>query len=505
MAGFVFLVACNHASPVQDTSVDGAANGSNGSDGDVATDAGSGDGPLASIDPFAVQPDTSAGLTNTSADLNAVLENGTLAGACDRYWKDAANADRKSLLLCGKQMYFYETFGTQGVPKSFPKFLIDNFPDDVGAGFAKFGMVADPSSTDHFPLGLAPSAKFAGSLDAVAFTCASCHFAKLSDGRYSVGAPNHGYEYGKSILAMAIFPTAALSGTSGHDPDAVVVVQPHIDKANSNIVLKAALIGTLLPLITSGGMMPNFPATAEHHYAQWKSGTMDFLMEPLPVNDNVHVVSKISALWGLPTDDEIKSSGMVNAMIGLSGNGPSLLGFAQKFISVGGGDLAAWPDEKLQPLLEYVYSLRAPQNPSPPVATLVAQGKQLFADKGCTSCHDGPRGSGKRVYTFEEIGSDDALKYWLDPDLTGTPCCGFSLSNGDKLTHGVKSPRLVGQWALSRFLHNGSVGSLEDLFCVGGARGKVTDQAFGDRGHNLTCDGLSSDEKTALIAFLKSI
>ena len=162
---------------------------------------------VASGDPFAPQPDESEGLTNVSADLNAVLENGQLAGACDRY--KAGATDRKTLLLCGKWQFFYEAWGTAGMPASLVTFEAKNFPAELGAGFSKLGMIPDPTSTDMLPLGLAPT-KPTGTIQNLAFTCASCHFGKLSDGRYAVGAPNHGYDYGRMILSLVVAPTVGL-------------------------------------------------------------------------------------------------------------------------------------------------------------------------------------------------------------------------------------------------------------------------------------------------------
>src|SRR5690348_11202756 len=81
-------------------------------------------------DPFAPQPDTSEGLTNVSSDLEAVLEHGALATACSDY--AAAPTDRKKRLLCGKAMFFYEGYGTVGVPTPLVDWLLANFPDEVG-------------------------------------------------------------------------------------------------------------------------------------------------------------------------------------------------------------------------------------------------------------------------------------------------------------------------------------------------------------------------------------
>src|SRR5688500_7420901 len=67
-----------------------------------------------SRDPFATLEDTSEGLTNAGTDLDAILENGALTGACAAW--EADRTDRKKMLLCGKWMFFYESFNTGGVP-----------------------------------------------------------------------------------------------------------------------------------------------------------------------------------------------------------------------------------------------------------------------------------------------------------------------------------------------------------------------------------------------------
>lgn len=479
----------NHDTPDASTpTVDAGA--SNDSAADAAPTPG---------DPFAPQPDTSEGLVNVSSDLDAVLERGALADACAKY--RATPADRHAKLLCGKAMFFYEGFGNTGVPAALVQFLIDHFPNEIGPGFSKLGMVPDPRSTSHLPLGLAPGKKL-GTADTYAFTCASCHFAKLSDGRYAVGAPNHGYRYGDMNLAFTVF-TGIASGTSqpsAHDPDAVAKVQPLLDRVNADASLKLTLLQALLPLL--GAQMPVFPPETEHLYASWKTGTMDFLIAPLPFDDHVHTISKISALWGIPSVAETKSSGMTNAMLGFTGVATATMHFLEGFVALGGGTLSDWPDSSLEPLAEYIESLRAPAPPTAPDATLVARGETLFRDKGCLKCHGGPRGSGLELYTYEEIGTDAAMKRWCDPNLTGTPPAPIVFPSNDKVTHAIKSPRLNGMWAMTRFLHNGSVDTLGDLFCTSRPRGDVTALAYGNGGHAMTCDGLSPDEKTALIAYL---
>jgi hypothetical protein len=452
-------------------------------------------------DPFAPQPDTSEGLTNVSADLNAVLENGALKDACAAWQSDKTN--RKKKLLCGKAMYFYEGFGTIGFPKPLMTWLMTSFPNEVGPGFEKLGLFADPSSPDHLPLGFSTGKPFgASNVETEAFTCASCHFGRLADGRYAVGAPNHSFRYGATNLMVALLPSLALPGAdaAAHDSAAIAVIQPLLDRMAADPAITLGLLGAVIPLI--GSTPPAFTAENEHHYATWRDGTMDPFIQPLPLDDKAHTISKIGSIWGIPSAAERATEGLSSVMVSFTGGTVTLYNFARGFVALGGGDRTAWTDEKLEPFVEYIESLRAPVNMTPPDATSAQRGGEVFAERGCLGCHDGPRGSGRKLYDYAEIGVDDALKRFADPDLTGTPCCGIQFEPGDKVTHQIKSPRLVGLWAMSRFLHNGSLDSLEQLLCLS-PRPDVTEMAFGSQGHTYGCDAPESDRK-ALIDYLKS-
>ncbi|HEX9105100.1 MAG TPA: hypothetical protein VF997_22970, partial [Polyangia bacterium] len=427
--------------------------------------------------------------TDVSSDLGAVLEAGALVGACDRY-RAGDPSDRHARLLCGKSMFFYETFGTGGLPTTLVQFLAENFPDDIGNGFQHLGMIPDPSSAQHLPLGLAPTtAKLGGTIDAVAFTCASCHFGKLPDGRYAVGAPNHRYAYGAQILDLVLMPTLALGTSSGaQDPAAVAVVQPLVDKLNADSSLKNKLLGTLLPL--AGAQLPALTTDDEHHYASWPSGTMDFLIAPLPIDDQVHTVSKISALWSIPSTTEAP-----DAQLGWTGGARSMPDFLRGFVVIGAGDQTKWTADAMSPLADYVLSLRAPANPTPPDPAAVERGRIAFAADGCTDCHGGPRGMGTRLYDYAEIGTDGAMAMWAQKNIPAAA--------GFVVTGKLKSPRLVGTWAMSRFLHDGAVPSLESLFCLAPRPPAPNDTAMGSQGHEMTCS-LADGDKQDLLAYLRA-
>ena len=110
---------------------------------------------------------------------------------------------------------------------------------------------------------------------------------------------------------------------------------------------------------------------------------------------------------------------------------------------------------------------------------------------------------GDKVYTYAEIGTDDEMMWWADgPDHDGQPCCGLRFLPGDSITHGIKSPRLVGLGSMQRFLHNGALDSLEQLLCVE-ARPGISEPAFADRGHEMGCE-LPDDDRAALLDYLRA-
>jgi hypothetical protein len=452
--------------------------------------------------PFAPQPDDSEGLTNVDVDLAAVLEHGALEGACDAY--AASPTDRQKKLLCGKSMFFYEGFDTVGVPAALLDFFGTKFESSLGLAYQGLGMIPDPTSEQGRPLGVGRGAPL-GTIETLAFTCASCHFGKLDDGRYAVGAPNHDYDYGGQILAILIAPNRVAPGFDPADvhPDAVLKIAPVLEALDASFALRIELLMNVLPLAGAADGAPMVGVEDQGHYAHWLTGTMDFLMAPLPVDDEVHTVSKILALYGIPRAAEEEVFGMPHGMLAWTGGADSLHTFLEGFVAIGEGAEDAWPHERLDPLAEYIYSLRAPVPLSPAPDALVDEGRGLFDSRGCIDCHDGPRGGGRRVFTFEEIGTDDAMRAWGDPTLSGSLCCG--LGDPDTvLTHGIKSPRLTGSSSFKRFLHNGSISSLEELLCRDGPRDLVTAYAYGNQGHEFGCD-LEASEKDALLAFLRSL
>ena len=117
--------------------------------------------------------------------------------------------------------------------------------------------------------------------------------------------------------------------SKGFDQSApIAAIQPLRDRMAAHPEIGNALITALLPLITGGGgAMPMVSRESEHWYASWRSGTMDFFIQPLPFDDGVHTVSKISPLWAVPDDAELAAAGIDTAMLGWTGGTASLHNF----------------------------------------------------------------------------------------------------------------------------------------------------------------------------------
>ncbi|MBS1148466.1 MAG: hypothetical protein H6Q89_164 [Myxococcaceae bacterium] len=437
-----------------------------------------------------VRPVDAAGTPPThdlDASLEAVLETGRLEGACEAYANGAR--DEATRLRCGKWMFFRETFGTVGVPSRLLRFDQKHYPAFYGRGFEAMGMIPDPASEDGMPIGLAP-----GSLSTHAFTCAACHFARLPDGRYAVGAANERLDYGTLIASIGAPLSLSFDLESKTTAPALrATLRRHVlaAKERAGYSAEAGLLG--LSLITSAGAQ--LTLEDQVRFLALAPGTMDFLTPPL-LDDGVWTVSRILPLWDLPGSEARARAGMAHEMLSWNGGVHSLMEFIEGFVAIGVGP--AWTQEQLIPLRDYIYRLRSP---APVADARVEEGARLFGERGCAKCHDGPHGGGTRVYTFAELETDDAYAKIYAPGPDGYACCGLR-AGPESITRGVKAPRLTGLFATQRLLHNGSVNGLEELFCLAP---RAADAGDGQRagGHWMTCRGLPDDEKRALIAYLR--
>jgi hypothetical protein len=171
-----------------------------------------------------------------------------------------------------------------------------------------------------------------------------------------------------------------------------------------------------------------------------------------------------------------------------------------------------YADEVLYAVGEYLLSLESPRNPNASPPAMLARGEQLFRREGCVNCHVPPDyTSGKltlaRGYQVptDHPNQSDIVPVSVDTDP------GLALQTR-KGTGFYKVPSLRGLWYRPRLLHDGSIGSLEEMFdrarldpdhVPGGWKGPGVAQRP-IPGHSFGLS-LNADEKAELLAFLRSL
>ena len=172
---------------------------------------------------------------------------------------------------------------------------------------------------------------------------------------------------------------------------------------------------------------------------------------------------------------------------------------------------ARFSDESLYALALYLYSLSPPVNPHP-FDSNAAAGQKLFRREGCINCHVPP------LYTSNQLTL--AKGFTPPPDVTeslhilpvsvGTDP-GMALSTR-KGTGYYKIPSLKGVWYRGRFLHDGSLASLEEMFnpdrlkdfYLPGGWAPLDTKTRAVKGHEFGLL-LNLTERSQLIAFLKTL
>jgi hypothetical protein len=435
-------------------------------------------------------------------DLDAVLEIDRLEGACQR-WSEGEH-DEETKLLCGKWMFFFQTFGTVGIPKVLLTFAQEWYVDYYGAGFSEFGFVPDPNSDEGMPVGLAPTTGMLGDLETRAFTCASCHFGQMADGRYAVGYGNMQLDYGHFFASLGAPLMMSLDENSSDvHPDIRAELLSYVQAAKEDPSYQLAVAEAGLQLLDAGDAGQT-TVEEQGRFLALEPGTMDFLTKPL-VDDGVWTVSRILSLWNIPDDAMRAEAEMDHEYLSWTGGAMNLDSFIAGFVAIGVADPDTWTGDRIAPLEAYIRSLRTPPLERATNDEAVQRGREVFEEAGCDECHVGPSGEGNRAFTFEEVGTDAEMAKIFNPDEDGNLCCGFGDTNqgGYVVTRGIKAPRIVGVENQTRWLHNGAVPSLESLFCLQ-PRPESSEPAQSAQGHEFGCD-LEETQRRDLIEYLFSL
>jgi len=168
------------------------------------------------------------------------------------------------------------------------------------------------------------------------------------------------------------------------------------------------------------------------------------------------------------------------------------------------------PDALLYALARYIYSLKPPVNPNP-VDDRTRHGQQVFQQTGCVNCHTPPLYTNNKLTLAQGFTPTPELMKSVDlvQASVGTdPGLALKTRKGTGL-YRVPSLRMV--WLESALLHDGSIGSLEEMFNPArlkpdfrSSNWHKTMPSHAVTGHTFGLK-LSEDDRAALIDFLRTL
>jgi mono/diheme cytochrome c family protein len=167
------------------------------------------------------------------------------------------------------------------------------------------------------------------------------------------------------------------------------------------------------------------------------------------------------------------------------------------------------PDAALYALALYVYSLQPPRNPNP-FDTRAEAGEKIFERERCARCHTPPLYTNNKLTLAEGFTPPDDSP--LDIVRTSVHTDPGLALNTRKGTGFYKVPSLKGLWYRGHYLHDGSVGSLEEMFDPDRLLDTHEPKGFTPPGmHERAIRGheyglkLAPEEREQLIAFLRTL
>lgn len=168
-------------------------------------------------------------------------------------------------------------------------------------------------------------------------------------------------------------------------------------------------------------------------------------------------------------------------------------------------------DEELYALALFLYSLKPPPNPNR-FDGKAAKGKKVFERAGCKGCHTAPLYTNNMLTPAPgfQVPAEDRSKFRIMDVSVGTDP--FVATKTRRGTGYYKVPSLKGVWYRGPFEHNGSVATLEDWFDERRLRDDYVPTGYvgyevktrAVKGHEFGLR-LNSEDKSALIAFLKTL
>jgi hypothetical protein len=170
-----------------------------------------------------------------------------------------------------------------------------------------------------------------------------------------------------------------------------------------------------------------------------------------------------------------------------------------------------YSDIQLFALTKFLYSLTPPANPNRS-SPLSQRGEKIFSREGCNHCHTAPLYTSNKLTPAQGfvVTKANLEAYDIEPTVVGTDT---ELTMRTRRGTGYyKIPSLRGVWYRGPLEHSGSVATLEDWFDPRRLEKDYVPTGF--KGFNVKMRAvpghlfglaLSTDEKAALIAFLRTL
>lgn len=471
---------------------------------------------------------------DTGATLEEILQYDIIQSACPQYWqlldaedKPLASTDAEKFyeleVLCGKWMFIgWETSGKMPLPEILLDAMERSWPERVGQNFSNLGFLANPSDPSGRPLGIARSTTRYTGMPSVNVTCAACHVGKLPDGRYAIGAPNTKLHLSEFNL-ISYYPLFAAMHKRERDKLSgnIKVFYEELERSErrrigngeggidwSNVVFKYSTLLRWIGIGPKGLPDAQFVVMPpERDLQSWMNGRRGVFNPGAPMLtiqvENVPNLS-IPQLWGISGHETEFQAGRV-APVGQTTKYSSLEKFISSAFIYAYQDLALVRPRYVNPLVSFLRQLKAPKTLESIPSAISESGRVLFTEN-CKSCHDGAAGESTRLYRSALVGTNPSLENPRENYVATTPIAKLVDSLSEQLKaelrpqpSGIRSRRLSGIWSRQDLMIDGSVENLDDLFCINRQRLR------GGSPHGELCGSFNLDEKTSLIAFLKTL
>lgn len=174
------------------------------------------------------------------------------------------------------------------------------------------------------------------------------------------------------------------------------------------------------------------------------------------------------------------------------------------------GGIKRTPDALLYALATFLYSLKPPPNPNP-VDSRAQRGAEVFREANCRQCHTPPLYTNNRLTLADGFEPPPQLLKAADIvplSVKTDPNLALKTRKGTGL-YRVPSLRML--WLEACFLHDGSIGTLEELFNSARLKPDFRSSNWSSKtpahavnGHPFGL-GLKAEDRTALVAFLKTL